>query len=109
MKKTTLLLAAFAALFVGTLSTPAFAEGKEITITGQGKCAKCAMHQSDKCQNVVQVEENGKTVTYYLTGKTSKDFHGNLCQETKKVTATGSVKEKDGKSMLSITKIEVAK
>jgi hypothetical protein len=109
MKRTTLLLAVASLLF-GALLLPVSAAGKEVTITGEGKCAKCALHESDKCQTVIQAQENGKTVTYYLTDNSvSKDFHENVCKEPQKVTATGTVEEKDGKQMLTASKIELAK
>ncbi|HWF18830.1 MAG TPA: DUF6370 family protein [Verrucomicrobiae bacterium] len=109
MKKiTTSLLAGVVALMLLALTTPAFAREVE-TITGEGKCAKCALHQTEKCQNAVEVQKDGKTVTYYLTGKVSKDFHENLCKESKKVTATGDVSEKDGKMTMKVTKIEEVK
>jgi len=95
---------------VGLLAIPAFAADKEVTITGEGKCGKCALHETAKCQNVIQTEENGKTVTYYLAqNATSKDFHENLCKKSEKVTATGTVSEKDGKKILTVSKIEEAK
>ena len=95
---------------VGLLAIPAFAADKEVTITGEGKCAKCALHETKKCQNVIQTEENGKTVTYYLAqNDTSKDFHENLCKKSEKVTATGTVSEEDGKKVLTVSKIEEAK
>ena len=95
---------------VGLLAIPAFAADKEVTITGEGKCAKCALHETKKCQNVIQTEENGKTVTYYLAqNDTSKDFHDNLCKKSEKVTATGTVSEKDGKKILTVSKIDEAK
>jgi hypothetical protein len=95
---------------VGLLAIPAFAADKEVTITGEGKCAKCALHETAKCQNVIQTEENGKMVTYYLTqNATSKDFHDNLCKKSEKVTATGTVSEKDGKKILTVSKIDEAK
>ena len=91
-------------------ATPASAGDKEITITGEGKCAKCALHETDKCQSVIQTQEDGKTVTYYLApNKVSKDFHENLCQDTRKVTATGNLKEEAGKKVLTVSKIELAK
>ena len=95
---------------VGLLAVPAFAADKEVTITGEGKCAKCALHETEKCQNAIQVEEQGKTVTYYLAqNDTSKDFHDNICKKTEKVIATGVVSEKDGKKILTVSKIEAAK
>ena len=64
-----------------------------------------------ECQNVLQVEKDGKTVNYYLTqNKVSKDFHSNICQnDGEKVTVTGTVKEKDGKEMMAASKIEAVK
>jgi len=57
----------------------------EKTVTGEGKCAKCALKETDSCQNVVQVMEGNKTVTYYLVhNDVSKKFHENICKETKK-------------------------
>jgi RecG-like helicase len=106
MKKTSLLLAlAVCAL----LTLPALA-GKDVTITGEGTCAKCSLHQADKCQTVIQATENGKTVTYYVTqNKASKDFHDKVCEEPHKVTATGTVKEVNGKQELTVSKIELAR
>lgn len=95
---------------VGLLAVPAFAADKEVTITGLGQCAKCALHETDKCQNTIQTEEHGKKVIYYLTeNDTSKDFHDNICKKSEKVTATGKVSEKDGKKVLTVSKIEAAK
>src|ERR1051325_1099826 len=92
------------------IATPLFAAEKEVTITGEGKCAKCALKETDKCQNVIQAQENGKTVTYYLADNdTSKNFHENICKESEKVTATGTVKEENGKKILTVSKIEAAK
>jgi hypothetical protein len=97
-------------LLAAALAVPAYGAGKEVTISGEGKCAKCAMHETDKCQNAIQTQENGKEVTYYLAdNKVSKEFHDNLCKESHKVTATGTVKEKDGKKVLTASKIELAK
>ena len=59
------------------------ASSKETTLTGTMVCAKCKLHEADKCQNVLQVEKDGKTVNYYLTqNKVSKDFHDPIfCQQ----------------------------
>jgi hypothetical protein len=80
MRKTSLLLIALTGLIAAALTTPAFGgENKEVTVTGEGKCAKCALHEGDKCQSVIQAQEDGKTVTYYLAqNKVSKSFHENL-------------------------------
>ena len=100
-------MAALALAFTAT----AFAEDKEITVTGEGKCAKCLLKQADKCQSVIEAKgEDGKKVTYWLAkNEVSDNFHEDLCKEAQKVTATGTVKEEDGKKVLTVTKIELAK
>jgi hypothetical protein len=106
MKKLSLLTALAAML----IAIPAMAADKEVTVTGEGKCAKCSLKEAEKCQNVIQAKEDGKDVTYYLAqNQTSKDFHENLCKKSEKVTATGTVKEEGGKKILTVSKIEVAK
>src|SRR5262245_60596894 len=110
MKNKIVVLAGMAALAVA-FSTSAFAEDKEVTITGEGKCAKCLLKQADKCQNVIEAKgEDGKKVTYWLAkNDVSDNFHEDLCKEAQKVTVTGTVKEEDGKKVLTVTKIELAK
>ena len=99
---------ALAAALVTYLVTPSFAG--EVTISGEGTCAKCDLKTADKCQNVIKAEKDGKEVIYYLTDNAiSKKFHGNICKAPAKVTATGTVEEKDGKMMLTVSKIELAK
>jgi hypothetical protein len=111
MKKTSLLLIALTGLMVATMTLPAIgADKKEITLTGEEKCAKCALHETDKCQNVIQVKEDGQTVTYYLAqNKVSKGFHEDLCKKFAKISVTGTVKEEDGKKILTVSKIKLAK
>jgi hypothetical protein len=92
-----------------TLST-AFAADKEVALTGEAKCGKCALKETKECQNVVQVEKDGKKITYYLEqNDVSKKFHSEVCTETKKVKVTGTVKEVDGKQQLTAKKIELVK
>jgi len=110
MRKSIVLLTGIVGMFLFTFVTPTLAadEGKEkkMVITGTGKCAKCALHETDSCQNVIQTEKGGKTITYYLAkNDVSKDFHSNVCKEAKKVRATGTVKEVDGKKEFTATKI----
>jgi len=111
MKRNIALFTGLAGLLLA-LAIPSFAgdeKGKEVTITGEGKCAKCILKETDKCQNAIETTENGKKVTYYLADNdVSKNFHEDLCKEAKRVTATGTVKEVDGKKQLTVSKIEVA-
>ena len=55
--------------------------------------------------------KDGKTVNYYLVqNDTSKAAHGAICGgEPEKVTVTGTVKKKDGKEIVTPTKIEPGK
>ncbi len=109
MKKSLALVAGVVAVWLAAMTVRTLAANESITITGEGKCAKCALKETKECQNVIQTEKDGKTVNYYLVANdVSKDFHGKLCKETKKVTATGTVKEVDGKLQLTPTKIELA-
>jgi hypothetical protein len=103
------LLAGIAGGFLLALATatPALAEGKDVTIQGEAKCAKCSLHEADKCQTVIQTKEDGKTVTYWVTqNDVAKGFHKEVCTDTKKVTATGKVETADGKKKLTLTKIK---
>ena len=113
MKKAPLLLTGIAGLLLLALATPSFAadKGKEKTIIGEAKCAKCMLKEGDKCQTVIQEEaKNGKTLKYYLAvNDVSKAFHENVCKEAKKVTATGTIKNVDGKKELTLSKIELVK
>ena len=108
MKKSLALVAGVAALLFAAATVRTLADDK-VTITGEGKCAKCSLKETKECQNVIQTEKGGKMVNYYLVDNdVSKEFHGKLCKESKKVTATGTVKEVDGKWQLTPTKIELA-
>jgi len=114
MKKLKLTLALLAGLaFAGAAMTALAADtaAKEVTITGDMVCGKCKLHETKTCQNVVQVTEDGKTVNYYLKqNDVSKAVHDPVCHgDTEKVTVTGTVEEKDGKKMLTPTKIDVVK
>lgn len=108
MRKSLLIALSAAALLVMTASHTLAAEGgKTVTITGEGKCGKCSLKETDTCQNVIQTKEDGKTVTYYVTKNDIADkFHGKVCKGTKKVTAKGTVKEVNGKKQLTVTDIK---
>jgi len=102
------LIAAAALLAVSSLKLTAADASKEVTLTGNAVCAKCALHETKECQNVLQVSENGKNTSYYLVqNDVSKNFHDDICTSEKgeKVTVTGTVSEKDGKQVLTASKI----
>jgi hypothetical protein len=110
MKKLTLTLAA-GLLLAGMANRSLAADKNEVTITGNMVCAKCTLHETKTCQNVVQVMQGTNTVNYYLKqNDVSKAAHYPICTGSpEKVTVTGTVKEKGGKEMMTPTKIDVIK
>jgi len=110
MKKIALTLAA-GIMLAGLTPRVLAADKNEVTITGNMVCAKCTLHETKECQNVVQVMQGTNTVNYYLKqNDVSKAAHDPICKgDPEKVTVTGTVKEKKGKEMMTPTKIEVVK
>jgi len=99
-------------LAVGTLLAGVALAADEVTITGNMVCGKCTLHLTKQCQNVVQVQQGTNTVNYFLKNNdVSKAAHDPICDpgNSEKVTVTGTVKEKDGKEIMTPTKIEPAK
>ena len=85
----------------------AAADTKTETIKGKGECAKCSLKETDACQMAVTATDGTK----YLVenNDVSKKFHSNICKAQKDVEVTGTVSEKDGKKMITATKITEAK
>ncbi|HEX3856088.1 MAG TPA: DUF6370 family protein [Verrucomicrobiae bacterium] len=110
MKKLILTLAV-GLLLAGMAGHALAADKSEVTITGNMVCGKCTLHETKACQNVVQVTQGTNTVNYYLKeNAVSKAAHDPICGgSSEKVTVTGTVKAKDGKEMLTPTKIEPVK
>ena len=112
MKRTSLILSLIMGLLLTFGAARSFASGsKEVTLGGKLVCGKCVLHESKTCENVLQVEKDGKTVNYYLTqNKVSKEFHDNICQNNgEQVTVTGKVGEKHGKETIVASSIKPAK
>ena len=110
MKRIFAAITTAAALAWALSGTTALAKDKEVTITGDAKCAMCMLHQGDSCKTVIQTTKSGKTTTYYLVDNdVSKAFTEDVCHGAKKVVAKGTVTELDGKQKLTLTKIEIAK
>jgi hypothetical protein len=88
------------------------AEDKEVTLKGKISCAKCELKLKGvrKCQTVIQVQEDGKEVTYFFLDKgTKEEYHEAVCGGGKKDgTVTGVVSEKDGKKWIKPSKVEYA-
>jgi hypothetical protein len=113
MKRTplTLTLAMGLLLALGAARLLASDASTETTLSGTMVCGKCKLHMTKECQDVLQVDKDGKTVNYFLTmNKVAKNFHSDICQnDGEKVTVTGTVKEKGGKETMVASKIEAAK
>lgn len=111
MKKSKLIIALLAGLAVAGFTTSALADDtNSITITGNMVCAKCKLHETSSCQNVIQVDQGGKTVNYYLAkNDLSTSMHDDVCMgDGKKMTATGTVQTTDGKLTLTPTTLKPA-
>ena len=103
MKK--ILAAVIATAFLASFVTSVVAADEQ-TIKGEALCAKCELHETDKCKTAIRVKEDGKDVIYYaVDNAVAKAFHGKICKGPAKVTAVGTVEEKDGKKMITLTKI----
>jgi Family of unknown function (DUF6370) len=91
---------------VAALSLPVLAE----TLEGEATCAKCTLKLADKCQFALTVVKDGKKETILAEqNDVAKKFHENICKTTLKVKAEGTVAEKDGKKLITLTKVEEVK
>ena len=94
-------LAVVLVLVVGTR-----AADKEETLKGTITCAKCDLKESDTCKTVIKVTKDGKDLVYYFDPAGSKKYHKQICQEAKKGSVKGTVKEEDGKKIVKVSKVE---
>ena len=109
MKKMLLTIASVTMLALTLTTTSVFAGEKEVTINGNAKCSMCSLHEGKTCNTVIQTKNDGKTVNYYVVDNEASKKLQKLSHSGKKVTATGTVKEVDGKQTLTVTKFEEAK
>lgn len=106
--KTKFLTALLASALVA--ASVALAADKEITLTGEGQCAKCSLGITSSCQNALVVKQDGKEQVYLLAANdVSEKFHSEVCSDTKDIKVTGVVSEKDGKKIITASKIEPVK
>jgi hypothetical protein len=99
-------LALLSTIALAALSASLLAED----IKGEAVCAKCELHQADKCQTAIRVTKDGKTeVILADNNDVAKAFHKTICHGPANVTAAGTITEKDGKKTIALTKIEEAK
>ncbi len=91
-------------LSLAAFAAPAFAD----TITGEAQCAKCALKKVDACQMAIKVDGKDEIIMVE-NNDISKGFHKKICQDNVMVVAEGTVVEKDGAKILTLTKIEEKK
>lgn len=83
---------------------------ESVTLNGVGLCAKCALEQTDSCQNAIKVSAAGKEVIYLLTANdVSKAFHKNICTGSADISAVGVFKEVGGKKVFTANKLSLRK
>jgi hypothetical protein len=108
-----LTLAAVGVMFSGLVALRADDKTEKTTLKGDGVCAKCALQETEECQNAVIVTKDGEKKTYYVVkNDVAKKAHGSMgfCKASKekpaKVKITGTFEEKDGKLLFTAEKIE---
>ncbi len=108
MKKFVSMLAVCVMLSFAVAQSFADEAKKEVTLKGTAVCAKCELHQTEKCQDAIKVSEDGKEVIYYIKkDAAAKGLHKEICKSPKEnVTVTGVVSEKDGQKWITPSKID---
>ena len=108
MKKWTGFLGAI--LLLGCAASLRAVAEESVTLNGVGLCAKCALGQTDSCQNAIKVSAEGKEVIYLLTANdVSKAFHKNICSGSADISAVGVFKEVGGKKVFAANKLSLRK
>lgn len=80
---------------------------KEVKLEGNICCGKCELKESAKCAvTIVAKDKDGKKVTYWFDDKSSKKYHGDVCQEVKKGTVSGTVKKEGDKMILTVKELK---
>lgn len=85
------------------------ADDEEKTLKGSITCAKCDLKKADKCATVIVVKDGDKEIVYYFDEKGHKDNHKAICTDPKKGSVKGKVSEKDGKQIVTVSKVEFDK
>jgi hypothetical protein len=94
------------ALVLALALTGSAEEKKEVTLKGDVCCLKCCLKEADKCHTVIKVKEKGKDVVYLFDDAGSKKYHKPICTTVKKGTVKGTVSEKEGKKIITVTEVK---
>jgi hypothetical protein len=87
------------------LALAAVAADETKTLNGVVTCGKCTLKKAADCQNVLVADGQ----EYYVAKSEAADKVGHVCKGEKKVKATGTVSEKDGKKWLTASAMEELK
>lgn len=93
----------------GTGTVAKAAVAGEATLAGDLTCAKCGLHESTSCQNVLVVKESGgKTVKYYLAKNgVAEENHEKVCDGPAHATVTGRISEAKGKKVITASSVKI--
>ena len=98
-------------LTVAMLGLTLVVRAEDKKLEGEAVCAKCQLKTADKCRAAVTIKTaDGKTETYLTEANDeAKALHKEICQGGKPAIVEGSVSEKDGQKIITITKFEIKK
>jgi hypothetical protein len=82
---------------------------KEVKLEGLICCGKCELKEVEKCHVTIVAEKGGKKTTYWFDDKSSKKYHGDICQTPTKGSVTGTVKKDGDKNIITVTDLKYAK
>ena len=94
---------------LGLVAVLAFAVGvraadKEVTLEGTITCSKCDLKlDTDKCHTVIKAKDG---TVYYFDDDSGKKNHKKICTSPMDGKVTGTVAEKDGKKIITVSKVD---
>src|SRR3954469_8888350 len=101
MKKLILLPAALA-------SSAAAIYAGDTKFEGTATCAKCDLKVAEKCRAAVIITVDGKKETYLTEpNDKAKQLHSEICGRAKPVKVEGTLSEKDGQKVITLTRFFV--
>jgi hypothetical protein len=94
------------ALCTALQARPDEKEKKDVTLKGTICCAKCELGESKTCATVIKAKVDGKDVVFYFDKAGHDKNHSKICTEAKEGQVVGKVSEKDGKKIVTVSKVE---
>jgi len=96
-------------VFMIVLVLPAVSQDKQVTLTGKITCAHCDLKVGTECATVIVAKENNQDVIYYLDEKSNKANHEAICAAAKEGSVTGTISQKEGKRIITASKVDIKK